>query len=71
MLNANSAWLLMLSVYDTLALWCYAYGAIRVVRRRGEPVDFNAGTSGERVYLCYKRVSNLPPCHFDSLKAVP
>jgi hypothetical protein len=26
------------------------------VRRRGEPVDFNAGTHGERVYLCFKRV---------------
>ena len=31
-----------------------------VVRRRGEPVDFNAGTHGERVYLCFKRGAGNP-----------
>ena len=31
-----------------------------VVRRKGEPVDFNAGTHGERVYLCYKRGAGNP-----------
>ncbi|TFJ87318.1 hypothetical protein NSK_001650 [Nannochloropsis salina CCMP1776] len=31
-----------------------------VVRRQGEPVDFNAGTHGERVYLCYKRGAGNP-----------
>lgn len=30
-----------------------------VVRRHGEPVDFNAGTSAESVYICFKRVRDV------------
>ncbi|CAM9688261.1 unnamed protein product, partial [Ectocarpus sp. 4 AP-2014] len=30
------------------------------VRRRGTPVDLNAGTNGERSYLCYKRGTTNP-----------
>ncbi|CAM9797134.1 unnamed protein product, partial [Hapterophycus canaliculatus] len=30
------------------------------VRRRGMPVDLNAGTNGERSFLCYKRGTTNP-----------
>ncbi|CAM9969043.1 unnamed protein product, partial [Ectocarpus sp. 13 AM-2016] len=30
------------------------------VRRRGTPVDLNAGTNGERSFLCYKRGTTNP-----------
>lgn len=32
----------------------------RQVRRKGMPVDLNAGTNGERTFLCYKRGTTNP-----------
>jgi hypothetical protein len=38
-----------------------------VVRRKGKPVDVNAGTTGERVFLCIKKGHGNPIRYMHSL----
>jgi hypothetical protein len=38
----------------------YVPPGFTVVRRKGKPVDVNAGTTGERVFLCIKKGHGNP-----------
>lgn len=48
----------VIALYGAHADWCL-FIVRSVVRRHGEPVDFNAGTSAESVYICFKRVRDM------------
>ena len=41
------------------------------VRRKGSPVDLNAGTNGERTFLCYKRGTTNPIIDIQVLRGSP